>query len=412
MATPFSASPAGVDMEVADLGRALAEAIAALGPARERVCAVGVAGMAESGAPLRRGEPIGPVIAWHDGRGEETVASLERRFGPDLARWTGRRVRTVSSVAKLGWLLDHGLPEPDRWLGVPELVLFLLTGAEATEYSLAARTGAYDVIGRRFIPEVAGHLVPDGDPGALFPSVLPAGAVMGTLAPEAAGRFGLAEGIPVTIAGHDHLAAATGLGARPDDLLNSVGTAETLVRRLAAPPDVDLALGLGLAVTVWPGGEAWGVLASCARSGLVIDALAAHLGLDPDDLDVRAGSAAGGSPVTADGTMVALGQGIEVPAGEPGGMWTATLVALARRTAAGAERVRALAGPHRRLVVFGGGSRSRVWLEVKEAETGVPVVVCPVSQAAARGAALAAGVAARWWPSVAAGPGPRLKGGT
>ena len=94
-------------MEVADLGRALAEAIAALGPARERVCAVGVAGMAESGAPLRRGEPIGPVIAWHDGRGEETVASLERRFGPDLARWTGRRVRTVSSVAKLGWLLDQ-----------------------------------------------------------------------------------------------------------------------------------------------------------------------------------------------------------------------------------------------------------------------------------------------------------------
>ncbi len=109
--------------------------------------------MAESGAPLRAGRPVGPVIAWHDGRGEETVASLERRFGPALARWTGRRIRTVSSLAKLGWLLDHGLPEPDRWLGVPELALFLLTGAEATEHSLAARTGAYHVTERRFLPE-------------------------------------------------------------------------------------------------------------------------------------------------------------------------------------------------------------------------------------------------------------------
>ena len=102
--------------------------------------------------------------------------------------------------------------------------------------------------------------------------------------------------------------------------------------------------------------------------------------------------------------MVALGQGIEVPDGPATEMWTETLAALAGRTAAAAERVAALTGPHRRLVVFGGGSRSQAWLAAKAAAVTVPVVGCPVPEAAARGAALAAGVAAGWWPSPTYGP--------
>ena len=408
-ATPFREVAGGVEMAVADLERTLAAVVAALGAVRDDVAAVGLAGMAESGAPFRAARPVGPIIAWHDGRGEATVASLERRFGRALSRWTGRRVRTVSSVAKLGWLIDHGLPDPERWLGVPELVLFLLTGTEATEHSLAARTGAYHVIEHRFLPEVAAHVLGRSDeaPGGLFPPVQVAGTAMGFVSDAAVARYGLAPGIPVTIAGHDRLAAAAGLGARPDDLLNSVGTAETLIRRLERAPDVERALALDLAVTVWPGGDAWGVLASALRSGLVVAALASHLGKDPaglDDLAAGDGCGAGDSG----GPPVVLGQGIEVPPGSPAEMWTATLRALTRRTAAAAERVAALAGPHQRLVVFGGGSRSRTWLRIKKTELGIPVVGCPVAEAAARGAALAAGVAAGWWPAPSAGPTPAL----
>ena len=201
---------------------------------------------------------------------------------------------------------------------------------------------------------------PDGsdDPG-LFPPVLAAGSVMGVVTGEGGAAYGLPVGVPVTIAGHDHLAAAAGLGGGPDDLFNSVGTAETLVRRLDTAPDVDRALELDLAVTVWPGGDAWGVLASATRSGLVIDALTAHLGTEPAALDRLAAAgppaaAPSGGPMVdgpmvdgpmVDGPMVDLGQGIEVPAGPPGAMWTATLQALTRRTAAAAERVTALAGP-------------------------------------------------------------------
>lgn len=420
VATPFAPSAAGTEMAVADLERALRDVVAKLGPIRRSVAAVGVAGMAESGAPWRAGRPVGPIIAWHDGRGEETVASLEARFGSALRLWTGRRVRTVSSVAKLGWLLDQGLPPPDRWLGVPELALFALTGESATEHSLAARTGAYHVIERQWLPDVVAHL---DLPADLFPEVRRAGTPMGWVSAGAARIFGLPAGVPVTVAGHDHLAAAAGLGARADDLLNSVGTAETVLRRLHIPPDVERALALDLAVTVWPGGEAWCVLASATRSGLVIEALAAHLRMSPLQLDelVAAGRPRGGSapgPTDAPraptpqmpGHLVALAQGIEVPDGRPDEMWTATLTALAHRTADAAQRVAALAGPPRRLVMFGGGSRSRVWSEVKAAVLGIPVLSFPAAEAAARGAALVGGVAAGWWPSLAAAPPLDLSG--
>lgn len=137
--TPFVEGGHGVDMDVAALARVVRDVLAALGPDRERVAAVGIAGLAESGAPMRGRQPLAPIPAWFDGRGEEVARHLAESH-PGLALRLGQPLRSVSSVAKLGWMLDQGLPSPDRWLGVPELVLFLLTGAEATEWSLAART--------------------------------------------------------------------------------------------------------------------------------------------------------------------------------------------------------------------------------------------------------------------------------
>jgi xylulokinase len=387
VATPFAASVHGVDMEVAELEQALARVVTALGPAREHLTAVGVAGMAESGAPLRAGRPVAPIIAWHDGRGEETVASLEARFGSVLPRWTGRRVRTVSSLAKLGWLIDQGITAPDRWLGVPELALFLFTGAEATEHSLAARTGAYDVTRLRFLPDVTAHVLAasGSDSDKLFPAVRAAGEAMGFVSAAAAARHGIPSGMPVTIAGHDHLAAAVGLGAGLDDLFNSVGTAETVFRRTGSPPDVDRALALELAVTLWPGGTSWGILASAARSGVILGELAAALGHSPPELDRLAES--------------------ESAAGR---QWSTAISDLVSRTVAAGAQVAELAGPHRRLVVFGGGSRSPLWLVAKAGAAGVPVLRSTVADAAARGAALAAGSAAGWWPA-GSGPGPSLE---
>jgi len=110
---------------------------------------------------------------------------------------------------------------------------------------------------------------------------------------------GLGAGIPVTVAGHDHLAGLVGAGAGPGDLGNSVGTAESVVCRSAALPDVRAAIDRRAFVTVWPDGDGWAVLAGGARAGLVLAAAGDALGASPADLDsVAAGAGTGRRPQT------------------------------------------------------------------------------------------------------------------
>lgn len=410
--TPFVVGPAGVEADAGALLDTVAAVVAALGVPVRRAVGVGIAGLAESGAPVdQAGRPLAPVMAWHDPRGAEAVAVLEERFGDELARRIGQRLRPVSSVAKLGWSAAHGAAGVRWWLGVPELVLFALTGRRATDYSLAARTGAYDVVARRHIADVVEAL---GLPPDVFPEPAPAGAVMGEVTPAGAAWSGLAPATPVTVAGHDHLAGMTGAGAGPGDLANSVGTAETVVGRRDRVPDIDRALASGAAVTLWPDGTGWAVLASAARAGLVLEAAARGLGRPPAELDALAGdSGVVDAAAYVDGVAAAVkgraGPDPVLPAGSPGRVWNGVLAALAARTWEAAGLVDELCRPSRRLVVFGGGGRSRPWLRAKAGAGFVPVVRSVAAEAAARGAAVRAGVAAGWWPSPDAAPAPTME---
>ncbi len=399
--TPFRSQPSGIEMTVAALRDAVAEVLGRLGAAVTEVAAAGVGGLAESGAPLdRHGQPLAPIIAWHDPRGEASVAALERRFGDELSSRIGQRPRTVSSVAKLGWLVDEGLDGVHRWLGVPELCLFALTGASATDFSLAARTGCYDVACRRWLPEVTDAL---DIPAGVFPTVAPAGSVLGHVTPAGSAWSGLRSGIPVTLAGHDHLAALAGCGSADDDFGNSVGTAETVVARTAELPDIDLALTRRTAVTLVPDGAAWAILSGAARAGRVLGVAATALGRSFEDLDALAGSAV---PLAMGDLLSDLqaGDTSGLRVDEPGRVWAGLLHALVERTQDAVARATEVVGPPTRLVIFGGGSRSRPWLAAKARASATPVWRSTTGEAAARGAAAYAGVAAGWWRTVGEAP--------
>lgn len=401
--TPFVTSGRGTDTTVAALHTALDDVITRLGPDRHRTVAVGIAGIAESGAPLDgAGRPLGPVIAWHDRRGEDVVAHLDARFGPGLAHRIGQRVRPVSSVAKLGWLIGQGVTGVTRWLGVPELGLAALTGAHRTEFSLAARTGCWDVGTGRWLPAVAEAA---GFDVGVFAEVAPAGEPMGHVGDDGTAWSGVAPGVPVTLAGHDHLVGAIGVGAGFDDLANSVGTAETVLSACHSQPDVSAVLEAGMALTVAPGGAGRVVLSGVARSGLALETVAATLGRSYESLDRAARNA---PLLDAPGLRESLRRrdAPALPDGADGAVWRTLLDALAALSSETVEQLSALTGSKQRLVVFGGGTMSDAWMQAKARHVRLPVWRTSRRRlhAVARGSALMAGVAAGWWPDPAAGP--------
>src|SRR5262249_10226424 len=122
---------------------AIAEALvdAPAGP----IGGLGVTSMAESGVLLdRSGTPVSPIIAWHDTRDHAELDSLRETVGAQtFSSTTGLPMRQQWSPTKHRWLLDH-VPSAGaavRRLNVAEWIVRGLGGEEATEQSLASRTG-------------------------------------------------------------------------------------------------------------------------------------------------------------------------------------------------------------------------------------------------------------------------------
>jgi sugar (pentulose or hexulose) kinase len=215
----------------------LAAAVAATADALDaapqgRVAGIGVASMAETGVLVdAAGRPVVASIAWHDSRGDTEADRMAADFGAEtFAARVGLPCSRLCTLAKYRWMRDHvpGAERGVRWFNVAEWIVRGVGGEPLAELSLASRTGFYDLHARRPWEEA---LAWAGAPAGLMPDAVPAGTPMGTSTLPAA------RDAVLTVAGHDHLAAAVGAGAAGEgDVLDSCGTAEAFVRATAPLP--------------------------------------------------------------------------------------------------------------------------------------------------------------------------------
>jgi sugar (pentulose or hexulose) kinase len=397
--TPWRPVPTGAEMDPRDLVRAAVDAARqALGQTEGRIAAVGVASMAETGALLDgSGEPVVPMIAWHDTRGGAEAEELGVAIGPDsFSERTGIPMSRLCTLSKYRWLRAN-VPAAAggvRWLNVAEWVVKALGGAEVAELSLSSRTGFLDLHRRTWWE---GTLEMAGAPSGFLPDPVTAGEPAGRVAqalPEAAGAV-------LTVAGHDHPCASVGAGAtRRGDLFDSCGTAEAFVRPVERPVEVgDVRRAVAGGATVgWNAVPDQQALMAGFVSGLALRRFLGLLGVDEDDRDALE-TAALAVPQGAEGVTVvgvtddrATIEGIDASAG-PGHVWRAAVEAVARHGADVLATIRSVAGDPARLVVTGGWARSPTVRAVKRAVLG-PFEEPVVREAGARGAALIAGIAA------------------
>jgi sugar (pentulose or hexulose) kinase len=398
--TPWHRVPTGAEMDAHDLVRvavtAARQALAAMPGGR--VVGVGVTSMAETGVLLdAAGEPVAPMIAWHDTRGGPEAQEVGRALGPErFSEHTGLPVSRLCTLSKYRWLRAH-VPDSARgvrWLNVAEWMVKALGGDEVAELSLSSRTGFLDLGRRRWWEEALRSVEA---PSGLLPEPKEAG--------EPAGRVSTvieeAEGAMLTVSGHDHPCASVGADAiRLGDVFDSCGTAEAFVRPVDPPVGPDairraVAGGVTVGWNAVPGQQA---LMAGFVSGLALTRFLDLLGVARDrreDLEAAALSI----PPGADGVSVvkvtedrATVEGIPRSV-SPAHVWRAAVEAVARRGAELLATIESVAGDSSRLVVAGGWARSPVVRAVKRHFLG-PFEEPLVAEAGARGAALIAGIAA------------------
>ncbi|MBY0145951.1 L-fuculokinase [Neobacillus niacini] len=215
----------------------------------EKVWAIGITSMAETGLLVDRqsGKPRTNFIPWFSRCAEGEAEEIANEDSP-LHRFqkTGLHSSYKYGLAKIIHLRKQQTDILDDavWLSASDFIAYKLTGHFATDYSLAARTYAFQIDQLSWDQDWIRHF---NLPDQLFPEALPSGTKMGITLSTELEELGIPQGIPVTVAGHDHLAAALAVGAvTPGSVFDSIGTAETLVGAIEKKQltEVDFASGL------------------------------------------------------------------------------------------------------------------------------------------------------------------------
>lgn len=401
--------------------RVIAEAAAQLDdPARVR--GIAVASFGEAGVLLdAEGRPAGPIIAWFDNRTAPLLGELVERIGFDrLHRLTGLCPDPTFSLPKLLWLRRHdtgAFARATAWLHVADFLAWRLSGEMATDISLASRTMALDLASGCW----ASALIEEAgiDPGLFRPLADP-GQRLGRLTVAAARATGLAPGIAIGVAGHDHVCGMLGVAAdRPGVVLDSMGTAEALTFVLDRPI-ADAAYGrLGFnqgAVRTQPRLlYAFGGLptsAACVEwfrsaidADVGYDTLIAEAGREPPGSNgtlflphLRLGSPPWPDPV-ARGAFL----GLSDRSGR-GALFRAVVEGVALDAAHMLKAMLSGAGhpAPKRLLAIGGSTRNPLLMRIKASLFGQPIAVAETAESTSLGAAMLAGVAAGLFDSLAA----------
>jgi xylulokinase len=337
------------------------------------------------------GAVVRPALLWNDTRSDRAAADLVAELGAEQwAQAVGSVPVASFTVTKLRWLAENEPAQaartaavclPHDWLtwrqagsGEVTAVTTDRSDASGTGYWSAAN-GEYrlDLLDRAFgrVPSVPSVFGPHATVG-----VTPSGVQLG----------------PGTA---DNAAAALGVGAVAGDVIVSIGTSGT-VFSVAATPAADASGAVaGFA-------DATGLflpLVCTLNAARVLDAAAAMLRVDHAELSSLALSA----PVGADGLVLvpylegertpnrprATGavHGLRLANSTPAHLARAAVEGLLCALADGLDALVAQGAEVRRVILIGGGARSTAVRSIAPAVFGAPVLVPPVGEFVADGAA-------------------------
>jgi len=409
--SPPSGAP-GVERDAHEywqaVGIAVRGALATAGDADE-IAALAISSQGETLVAVdRHGRPTRNAIVWLDNRAVEEAEMVAQALGEEVYARTGQpEVVPTWPAAKILWIRQH---EPgvfaatDAFLLLEDYLVSRLTGDRVGSRCLYSSSLLLDV-GLGSWWEAMLDVV--GIESSRLPRLAESGEVIGELRSDAAQHLGLRVGTPVVAGGLDQVVAAAAAGMAPGVTVESTGSALAVtapVPELTLDAERRLPCHLGIE----PG--AYCLLSWAQTAGLAIE-WSRNL-LFPDDGDAFAtlDREADSVPPAADG-LVALPhfEGAACPEFDPraravifgltlrhgrGHIARALMEAVAFSLRANLDLVETVGLAATELRSIGGGSRSRVWLQIKADVLQRPIVPLEAADAGCLGAAAIAGLGA------------------
>ncbi|SKB39084.1 xylulokinase [Arthrobacter sp. 49Tsu3.1M3] len=461
-----AAHPDGTEVHPDRWWRALSEAFDDAGGLAD-VGALSVGGQQHGMVLLdHAGNVVRPALLWNDTRSAAAAAALTDEVGAeDFARRTGLVPVASFTITKVRWVRDHepdladqvaAVALPHDWLTWrlrgygpagssplgPDLDQLTTDRSDASGTGYwSPSAGDYDldlfkIAFGRDAREASGNAGPGDSGTVVLPRVLGPGDAAGTIHPgcfgppaelpdqsgsiqAGAGKAGSGPRILLGAGAGDNAAAALGLGAKPGDVVVSVGTSGTVfsvASRAVADPDGTVAGFADASGEYLP-------IAVTLNAARVLSSVAGLLGVDFDELSrlaLDAEPGAGGVVLVPyfEGERTpnlphakASLHGLSIASSTRSNLARAAIEGMLCGLSGGLDALRAQGSPATRLLLIGGAVQSPAVQAIAAQVFELPVVIPSPGEYVARGAAAQAawarsGNRPAWPVAVDAAPAP------
>lgn len=240
---PVKRAVSGHEIDVSALMDGVYAAVAEMAAQYPDIAGIGVTSFGEAFVMTdESGKPLHSAMLLTDPRGREECQELISKLGEaHIAQVTGARPHEMYSISRIMWIKKNR-PEiyqaARRILLMEDYVVYHLSGNAQIDYSLAARTMAFDIHKLNWSEEV---FEAAGIDMALMSRPVPTGTPAGKITAEAAAKTGLSADTQIISVSHDQVSAAIGAGAFDGMVaVDGAGTSECLTPVYDSMPDIEI----------------------------------------------------------------------------------------------------------------------------------------------------------------------------
>ena len=176
------------------------------------------------------GNSIRPALMWNDIRTKDLIPVMKSKIEKTGVSFINKFISTGSPAANLLWVKEN---EPDKFeklahfLIGPDYLVYRMTGIYGTDFCEASTSSLYDLMKKEWSPEMR-EIV--GLPEFVYPQVRGSAEIVGTVTAEIAEKFGLNPNAKVIVGTGDNPAAAIPTGCLGTEYpVFSLGTSGVLM---------------------------------------------------------------------------------------------------------------------------------------------------------------------------------------